>query len=67
MAAETGRSAQEIAAERIQISTGLSAMHGGRVVESSMIANVQEAMNTASAQPGGMYTREEAGAALHAR
>lgn len=63
MAAETGRSAQEIAAERIQISTGLSAMHGGRVVESSMIANVQEAMNTASAQPGGMYTREEAGAA----
>ena len=63
MAAETGRSAQEIAAERIQISTGLSAMHGGRVVESSMIASVQEAMNTASAQPGGMYTREEAGAA----
>ena len=63
MAAETGRSAQEIAAERIQISTGLSAMHGGRVVESSVIANVQEAMNTASAQPGGMYTREEAGAA----
>lgn len=63
MAAETGRSAQEIAAERIQISTGLSAMHGGRVVESSMIAGVQEAMNTASAQPGGMYTREEAGAA----
>lgn len=63
MAAETGRSAQEIAAERVQISTGLSAMHGGRVVESSVIAKVQEAMNTASAQPGGMYTREEAGAA----
>lgn len=63
MAAETGRSAQEIAAERVQISTGLSAMHGGRVVESSMITSVQEAMNTASAQPGGMYTREEAGAA----
>lgn len=63
MAAETGRSAQELAAERVQISTGLSAMHGGRVVESSMITSVQEAMNTASAQPGGMYTREEAGAA----
>lgn len=63
MSVETGRGMQELAAERVQIATGLSAMHGGRVVESSLVSGVQEAMNSASAQPGGMYTREEAGAA----
>lgn len=63
-AAITGRSAQEVAAERVQIATGMSAMYGGRVVSGDLISVVQNAgIAGAQAKGEGVFTREAAQAA----
>lgn len=63
-AAITGRSAQEVAAERVQIATGMSAMYGGRVVSGDLINVVQNAgIAGAQAKGEGVFTREAAQAA----
>lgn len=63
-AAITGRSAQEVAAERVQIATGMSAMYGGRVVSGDLISTVQQAGIAGSqSKDSGIFTREAAQAA----
>lgn len=60
----TGRSPQEIAAERIQIASGMSAMYGGRVVDPGIVSIVQNAsIGAQAAGSAGLYTREESAAA----
>lgn len=63
-AAVSGRTAQEVAAERIQIATGMSSMYGGRVVSGDLISVVQNAgVAAAQAKDGGVFTKEAAQAA----
>lgn len=63
-AAVSGRSAQEVAAERIQIATGMSAMYGGRAVTGDIIDVVQQAgIAGAKSKDEGVFTREAAQAA----
>lgn len=60
----TGRSPQEVAAERIQIASGMSAMYGGRVVAPGIVSIVQNAsIGAQAAGSAGLYTREESAAA----
>lgn len=60
----TGRSPQEVAAERIQIASGMSAMYGGRVVDPGIVSIVQNAsIGAQAAGSAGLYTREESAAA----
>ena len=63
-AAVTGRSAQEVAAERVSIAAGMSAMYGGRAPSSGLIDVVQNAGVAATqSKNGGTFTNEEAKAA----
>lgn len=63
-AERTGRSPQEVAAERIQIASGMSAMYGGRVVDPGIVSIVQNAsIGAQAAGSAGLYTREESAAA----
>lgn len=63
-AAVTGRSAQEVAAERVSIAAGMSAMYGGRAPSSGLIDVVQNAGIAASqAKNGGTFTNEASKAA----
>lgn len=63
-AAITGRSAQEVAVERVNIAAGMSAMYGGRAPSSGLIDVVQNAGIAASrAKESGVFTREASQAA----
>lgn len=60
----TGRSPQEVAAERVSIATGMSAMYGGRAVTGDLINVVQNAGVTATLAKGeNVFTRDESMAA----
>lgn len=59
IAAVTGRSPQEVAAERVQISSGLSAMFGGRAAHHDMISTVTSAGDIARLNGNeGLYSAE---------
>lgn len=59
ISAITGRSPQEVAAERVQISSGLSAMFGGRAAHHDMIRTVTNAGDIARLNGNeGLYTAE---------
>lgn len=60
----TGRSPQEVAAERVSIATGMSAMYGGRAVTGNLINVVQSAGLAATTSKGdNLFTKEESMAA----
>jgi hypothetical protein len=60
----TGKSAQEVVSERVQISNGLSSMYGGRVADKGLIDTVHHAIVNAERQGEfGLFSKEEAGAA----